>query len=124
MDDTTTVAELLTAVAAFRDARDWAQFHNPKDLAASIAIEAAELMELFQWKTPQQTMALLREEAGASRLQEELADILIYCFSLADAAKVDVSLAVHDKLEKNGAKYPVELSRGSAAKYTDPASPG
>ena len=124
MDDTTTVAELLTAVAAFRDARDWAQFHNPKDLAASIAIEAAELMELFQWKTPQQTLALLREEAGACRLQEELADILIYCFSLADAAKVDVSLAVHDKLEKNGAKYPVELSRGSAAKYTDPASPG
>ena len=124
MDDTTTVAELLTAVAAFRDARDWAQFHNPKDLAASIAIEAAELMELFQWKTPQQTLALLREEAGAGRLQEELADILIYCFSLADAAKVDVSLAVHEKLEKNGAKYPVELSRGSAAKYTDLARPG
>lgn len=128
MDDTTTtVAELKTAVAAFRDARDWAQFHTAKDLALSIAIEAAELMELFQWKTNAEAVAFLAEDAGAARLREEFADVLIYCLSLADALGVDVSRAVHDKLEKNGARYPAGLSRGTATKYTDltgPLSPG
>src|SRR5665647_1564883 len=102
MDDTTTtVAELKTAVAAFRDARDWAQFHTAKDLALSIAIEAAELMQLFQRRTNAESVAFLAEDAGAPRLREEFADVLIYCLSLAAALGVDVSRAVHDKLEKN-----------------------
>ncbi|GAB4408841.1 MAG: nucleotide pyrophosphohydrolase [Bacteroidia bacterium] len=107
MQSNPTLAELVDALAAFRDARDWGQFHNAKDLALSI--EAAELNELFLWKSP--------DAADPARLKEELADVFAYALLLADRLGFDVRQIVLDKLELNAAKYPIDKARGSARKY-------
>jgi len=107
------IRQVQTAVKEFRDARAWKQFHSPKNLSMSIAIEAAELMEHFQWLTTEQAAELGRADPQASAaIQEELADVLIYCFSLADYLECDVAEIIFDKLEKAGQKYPVEVYRG------------
>ena len=106
--------EARKAALEFRDEREWAQFHNPKDLAASISIEASELLECFQWSGAD-TSADGREQ----RLREELADVLIYGIYLADAIGADVPQIIADKLALNAAKYPVDLARGKSAKYTE-----
>ncbi|MFS2242749.1 nucleotide pyrophosphohydrolase [Microbacterium sp. OR16] len=98
----------LQALREFAVERDWEQFHSPENLAKSISIEAAELLELFQWgQTPDQT-----------RVEEELADVLTYCFQMAARIGVDIDEIVLSKLEKTRAKYPVEMSKGRIAKYT------
>jgi len=114
--------ELVKAVLAFRDERDWKQFHNAKDLAISITLEAAELLEHFQWKNPGEVEALLAEEDNRRRLGEEMADILILLVSLADAVGVDLLQAARAKLRENAAKYPVDRAKGSAKKYDELAS--
>ncbi|WCD93287.1 nucleotide pyrophosphohydrolase [Microbacterium sp. nov. GSS16] len=98
----------LQALRDFAVERDWEQFHSPENLAKSISIEAAELLELFQWgQTPDQT-----------RVEEELADVLTYCFHMAARLGVDIDEIVLSKLEKTRAKYPVDLSKGRITKYT------
>lgn len=114
--------ELVKAVLTFRDERDWKQFHNPKDLAISITLEAAELLEHFQWKTPGEVEAFLAKEENRGRLGEEMADILILLVSLADAVGVDLLQAARAKLRENAAKYPVDRAKGSARKYDELAS--
>ena len=109
--------DLVRAVLAFRDERDWKQFHNPKDLAISITLEAAELLEHFQWKRPAEVETFLGNEENKRRLGEEMADVLILLISLADAAGLDLLEAAWAKLRLNAMKYPVERSRGSARKY-------
>ena len=112
-DDTTmTVAELVQAVAAFRDARDWAQFHAPKNLAMAIAIEAAELMEHFQWMGVQESHDLLTDPEARAAVADELADVLAYCLSLASIAGFDVSTILRRKMAANARKYPVERYHG------------
>lgn len=101
-------------VLAFRDERDWGQFHNPKDLAMSVAIEAGELLECFQW-TGENVSVGNKERL----VREELADVLIYCIYLADSMDVDVSRLIEDKLETNRLKYPITKARGSSKKYTE-----
>ncbi|MBL4843895.1 MAG: nucleotide pyrophosphohydrolase [Planctomycetes bacterium] len=104
-DDTTTISELKSAMGAFVAARDWERFHQPKNLAMSIAIEAAELMEHFQWETP---------ELGAERkaaIGEEVADVLAYVLSLANVLDLDLAAISAAKMEKNAAKYPSERER-------------
>ena len=109
----TSLAAIQTAVRQFRDARDWRQFHSPKNLSMSIAIEAAELMEHFQWLTTDQAAALVQTDTEAKQaINEELADVLIYCLSLADILQCDVAQIIFDKLAKNEAKYPAEKYRG------------
>ena len=98
----------------FRRDRDWEQFHNPKDLAASISIEAAELLEVFQWSGTN-----LEPEGKVDRVEEELADVMIYCIYLADRLGIDIPQAISDKIDSNAAKYPVDKSRGLARKYTE-----
>ena len=98
----------------FRDERDWLRFHNPKDLALSVSIEAAELLEVFQWSGSD-----VKVDAKADHAKEELADVAIYCIYLADALGVDLAEAISDKLSKNAENYPVEKARGSARKYTE-----
>ena len=106
----TTVATLTKAIRQFRDERNWRQFHSPKNLSMSIAIEAAELMEHFQWLTTKQAEQLAQQDQAARQLiQEELADVLIYCLSLADVLECDVADIVFDKLTKNKVKYPAHL---------------
>ena len=107
------VAAIQQAVRNFRDARDWRQFHSPKNLSMSIAIEAAELMEHFQWLTTQEAVELWQNNAEAkSAITEELADVLIYCFSLADVLDCDISEIIFSKLAGNEQKYPAEKYRG------------
>jgi NTP pyrophosphatase (non-canonical NTP hydrolase) len=106
------ISDILLAVRAFRDARDWRQFHSPKNLSMSIAIEAAELMEHFQWLTVEQAEALPQAGAAKQAIAEELADVLIYCFSLADVLEVNVAQIIVDKLAKSARKYPVEEVQG------------
>lgn len=110
---------LRRAVIAFRDERDWAQFHNPKDLAMGLSIEAAELAELFLWKRPAEAEDALADPAFRSRLADELADVQVYLLYLADAAGLSLPAAVRDKMRKNAEKYPVDRAKGSAAKYTE-----
>jgi dCTP diphosphatase len=111
--------ELVRRVLAFRDARDWRQFHNPKDLAISVALEAAELLEHFQWKGPAEVAAHLRDPRCLEEVADELADVQCLLLSLSDAAGVDLYAATLRKLRKAARKYPVRKARGRAAKYTE-----
>jgi NTP pyrophosphatase (non-canonical NTP hydrolase) len=111
--------ELVKAVLAFRDQRDWKQFHNPKDLAISITLEAAELLEHFQWKNPGEVESFLAEEENRRRLGEEMADVLILLVSLADAVGLDLLEVARAKLRQNALKYPVDRARGTAKKYDE-----
>ncbi len=106
--DDSSIATIQKAICDFRDARDWRQFHSPKNLSMSIAIEAAELMEHFQWLTTEEALALAQTNSQTRiAITEELADVLIYCFSLADILGCDVAEIILDKLAKNRQKYPV-----------------
>ncbi len=111
-DDRATVGALRQAVAAFVNDRDWRPFHTPKNLSMSIAIEAAELMEHFQWLTPDEALAAVDSPAERSAVADELADILIYCLSLSNALDLDISSAVLGKLQTNEHRYPVGEFRG------------
>lgn len=103
------IKTLQSEILAFRDARDWAQFHNAKDLAAGLSIEAGELLECFLWKKP--------EDADPEKIREELADVLVYALLIAHQAKIDVPEAIRAKLKANAAKYPVDKAKGRADKY-------
>jgi NTP pyrophosphatase (non-canonical NTP hydrolase) len=111
-DDFTTVGDLRTAVGSFVARRDWRQFHAPKNLAMSIAIEAAEMMEHFQWLTVDESTATLGDPAVHHAVADELADVIIYCLSFANSADIDVSAAVMAKLARNESRFPVERVRG------------
>jgi NTP pyrophosphatase (non-canonical NTP hydrolase) len=102
---------------AFRDRRDWRQFHHPKDLAVSIALEAAELLEHFQWKSPDEVARYLRRQRNRDRVAAEMADVLILLISLADVLGEDPVGAARRKLRSNDRKYPVARARGTAKKY-------
>ena len=108
---------LLEKIRAFRDERDWAPFHNPKDMAIAISLEAGELLEHFLWKNPEEVTA--RVESHREAISDEIADIAIYLTELADNLGIDLADAMEAKLAKNAAKYPVEKARGSAAKYNE-----
>ena len=117
MDDSkTTLQDLKDRMARFVHERDWEQFHTPKNLAMSIAIEAAELMEHFQWLTVEGSKKL--DAAHLSDIGEELADIIIYSLSLSNTLGLDLSQTVCDKMEKNIRKYPSDKVKGKSHKYT------
>jgi NTP pyrophosphatase (non-canonical NTP hydrolase) len=113
------VDSLLAEIVAFRDERDWAQFHKPKNLAAALAIEAAELQEVMLWKDKAEVADLVASKPGHGKLSDEIADVLIYALLFCDAAGIDPDAAVRIKLKKNAEKYPVDLAKGSAKKYTE-----
>ncbi|MBH0899345.1 nucleotide pyrophosphohydrolase [Enterococcus faecium] len=107
----------MEKVNQFRDERNWRQFHNEKDLAISISLEASELLELFQWKTPEEVKETQLEQL--ERIKEELADVLIYSYMMADNLHLDLDEIIEEKLIKNNLKYPVEKSAGVRKKYTE-----
>jgi dCTP diphosphatase len=109
--------DVLARIRQFRDARDWLQFHNPKDLAVSISIEAAELLEEFQWKSADESRRHAAE--NKERVSDEVADVAIYLLELTDVLGIDLAAAIHAKLDKNEKKYPIEKSRGNSKKYTE-----
>ena len=106
-DDTTRIGELKAAVEAFGVERDWLRFHTPKNLAMAIAVEAAELMELFQWADSAESIILAESAPYQDRTAEELADVMIYCMALANTLGLDISTIVRHKMEANARKYPV-----------------
>lgn len=106
--------ETIQRVLQFRDDRDWRQFHTPKDLAISLSLEAAELLEVFQWSGTD-----LKCENKLSQIREELADVLSYCILMADVCGLDLDEIMNEKVAKNERKYPVEKSKGRASKYTE-----
>ncbi|OQX82341.1 MAG: nucleotide pyrophosphohydrolase [Bacteroidetes bacterium 4484_276] len=110
----TDIKTLTKALVDFRDERNWEQFHNPKDLALALSIEAAELNELFLWKNYEELKGVDRE-----RISEELADVFAYALMLAEKYSFDVTEIVLDKMKKNAKKYPVEKSKNLATKYTE-----
>ncbi len=103
--------EIIQALLKFRNERDWEQFHNPKDLALAINVEAGELLELFLWKK--------HDEANLEKIKEELADVFAYSFLLAEKYNLDVKDIILEKIKKNGEKYPVEKAKGTAKKYDE-----
>ncbi|MFH0983424.1 MAG: nucleotide pyrophosphohydrolase [Planctomycetota bacterium] len=111
-DNDTTVAELRRRIAEFVRRRDWEQFHDPKNLSASIAIEAAELMEHFQWVPSDQAAQVRHDPSAMVQIGEELADILAFALSFANALDIDVSSTLLAKLQKNEAKYPADQYYG------------
>lgn len=110
------IKALTRAILKFRDERDWKQFHNPKDVAISLALEAAELLEHFQWKTPAEIKA--HAKACKEDISDELADVLYWVLVLSHDLGIDMNKALKAKLVKNAAKYPVKKSRGRITKYT------
>ncbi len=115
-DETATVAELRRAVQAFVDERDWRRFHTPKNLVMSLAIEAAELMEHFQWLDREESIARGHDPAHRGEIAGEMADVCCYLLSLANALDIDLSEAVRVKLVKNAEKYPVAEFRGRSGR--------
>jgi NTP pyrophosphatase (non-canonical NTP hydrolase) len=111
-DNVTTVSELKRVVAEFVTARDWEQFHTPKNLAMSAAIEAAELMEHFQWLTPAESQKVIEKPDELVAIGEELADVCCYLLALANTLGIDVAAAIEDKMKKNARKYPADEFRG------------
>lgn len=103
--------EITEALIKFRNERDWEQFHNPKDLALAINVEAGELLELFLWKNPM--------DANPEKVKEELADVFAFAFLLAEKYKFDVKEIILEKIKRNGEKYPVDKSKGTAKKYNE-----
>jgi NTP pyrophosphatase (non-canonical NTP hydrolase) len=111
-DDRTTIDELRKVVDRFVEERDWRQFHTPKNLAIALAIEAAELMEHFQWLDPQESRAVAHDDVKRAAVGEELADVICYALAMANELGIDVSQALADKMVKNAQKYPADEFRG------------
>ena len=112
-----TIEDLTGAIRAFRDARDWKQFHAPKEMAVGIAAEAGELLQHFVWQTPEQSEQRARERRD--EIASEIADVGILLFELADNLNIDLGKAMRDKLAKNEVRYPVAKARGSNKKYNE-----
>jgi NTP pyrophosphatase (non-canonical NTP hydrolase) len=108
------VKQLIKQVVDFRDSRNWKQFHNPKDLAISLTLEAGELLENFQWKTSEESVTV-----NYPRIKDELADVLIYALLLSNELNINPEQAVKDKIKKNGEKYPIEKAYGTNKKYNE-----
>ena len=106
--------ETVELVKRFREERDWRQFHNPKDLAISINLEASELLEVFQWSADD-----LECYGKMDEIREELADVLCYSILLADRCGIDMDEIIREKMKKNAQKYPVDMAYGNKAKYTE-----
>ena len=111
------IKSIQKQLSDFADERDWDQFHNPKNLSMALSVEASELVEIFQWLTPEQAEAIMSTDEG-EHVKEEIADVMIYLIRLADKLNVDLEDAVDDKIVKNGEKYPIDTSKGSTTKRT------
>ena len=109
------IKALTQKIKKFRDERDWMQFHNHKDVALSLVLEAAEVLEHFQWKKPEEVEA--HAKACKGEIADELADVAMYLFELADNLGIDLAKAIEIKLTKNAQKYPVEKAKGKHTKY-------
>lgn len=111
------IAAIQQVLREFARDRDWDQFHSPKNLAIALSVEAAELLERFQWLKDDESHRLAESPEDYRAVREEIADVLIYLLRLADLMSIDLEEAVQEKMRKNAEKYPVELAKGNAVKY-------
>ena len=111
------IKKLQKIIVKFRDARDWKQFHNPKDLALSLTLEAAEVLELFQWKSIEEMEEYIKNHKD--KVSEEIADVFYWILLMAHDFDIDLQKAVREKMKENEKKYPVEKAKGSHKKYTE-----
>lgn len=111
------IKSVQNTLREFARERDWEQFHSPKNIATALAVEAAELLEPFQWLSGEESRRLADDAGELARVEEEVADVMIYLLRLADLLGIDLERAVAEKIRKNGEKYPVALARGNAVKY-------
>ena len=118
-DHETKIHELKEKIKAFCDARDWDQFHNAKDLAIALSIEASELLEIFRWKNEKEVADLFNNEKKKEDIEDEMADILYFLVRIAQRYNLDLSEALDRKMEKNEKKYPVDKAKGSNKKYNE-----
>lgn len=118
-DGETRIQELKERIARFAREREWDQFHSPKNLSMALAVEAAELMELFQWKTEPETSDIRSDQQAIRRVREEIADVAVYLLNLCNRLDIDLAVAIVDKLAQNARKYPVSLVKGKSTKYSD-----
>lgn len=118
-DEVLKVSEFQKTQRAFVQERDWEQFHTPKNLAMALAGEAAELLELFQWLTPEESYRVMEDPQKAKAVRHELADILFYALRVADKLDIRLADALQEKMAQNAQRYPVERSKGNARKYTE-----
>jgi NTP pyrophosphatase (non-canonical NTP hydrolase) len=112
------IKQIQQELARFAAERDWDQFHTPKNLSMALAKEAAELLEIFQWLTEEQSMAVARDNENTARAADEIADIAIYLLRIADRLEIDIEAAIARKMALNAEKYPVDLAKGNAEKYS------
>lgn len=117
MDSFMNIKSVQQVLRKFAQDRDWGQFHSPKNLATALAVEAAELLEPFQWLKEEESRRLAENPSDFARVEEEMADVMIYLLRLADELGIDLERAVEEKIQKNGEKYPVALAKGNAVKY-------
>ncbi|MDT0413709.1 MULTISPECIES: nucleotide pyrophosphohydrolase [Streptomyces] len=113
-----TIGSLQQSLASFAAERDWEQFHTPKNLAMALTGECGELVEIFQWLTPDESTTVMDDPVRAARVREEMADVFAYLLRMADVLELDLERALADKIEVNRGKYPAHLARGRADKYT------
>jgi NTP pyrophosphatase (non-canonical NTP hydrolase) len=118
-DATTTVADLRQHVLAFARARDWEQFHSPKNLSMALAAEAGELMEPFLWVSSEASLEMMSDPAKRARVADELADVVVYALEFSNITGIDLAAAIETKMRANALKYPVEKARGRSDKYTE-----
>ncbi len=118
-DETATVGELRARVLAFAREREWEQFHSPKNLSMALAAEAGELMEHFLWTESRDPAAVLADAKKRHKIEDELADVVIYALEFANIGGIDLAKAIEAKLAQNAAKYPVEKAKGRSVKYTE-----
>jgi dCTP diphosphatase len=111
------IEDIRKRLAKFAKARNWDQFHTPKNLSMALAAEAAELLEIFQWLTDEQSTKIVNDEKEMALIREEIADVMIYLVRLADKLGVGIEKAVLEKIKVNEKKYPVKLAKGNATKY-------
>ncbi|MCL5113721.1 MAG: nucleotide pyrophosphohydrolase [Patescibacteria group bacterium] len=109
---------LLKKIKKFRDDRDWKKFHNPKDMAEAISIEASELLELFLWLDKKQSFDFIKNKKNLEEVSDELADVMWFILEFADNFGIDIEKAIEKKLKKNAQKYPVHKAKGISTKYT------
>ena len=118
-DEERKIHELKELIKKFCEDRDWDQFHNAKDLAIALSIEASELLEIFRWKSPEEVEELFKNEKKKEDIEDEMADVLYFLIRMAQRYDIDLSEAIDKKMEKNDKKYPVNKAKGSNKKYTE-----
>jgi len=115
------IKEYQNKIRSFVQERDWEQFHNPKNLVMALSVEAGELVEIFQWLTPEQSANISKSTKEKEAIEDEIADVFVYLLRLCDGLDIDLEKAVHKKMLKNGEKYPVSALKGIATKYNQKA---